>query len=217
MSSKAFLIETDSMTYSDQQRLRTAALAGAVQRAYNQGIAPWDKEDLPLKNDSKFADTPDLSELIDYIARGGWPKNLDAREFQPTLDAGAGAAADFWNTPVLAAVGTEYSCLGAVGVAPAASRTNKIVVWYKIQIITTPLPVNRLLFRRNTATGLLQAEFDLEQVSGGERVDGYFSEPQVWDKTTPYAINAMCMLLTNAACKVVLGNFVVEPAGQTNV
>jgi hypothetical protein len=143
--------------------------------------------------------------------------NLDAREFQPILDAGAGSNLDYWYTAALAAVGTEYSAMGAVTAAPATNRLKRIVVWYKVQILTTPVPVNRLLFRRNTATGLLQAEFDLQQLATMLRVDGFFSELVVWDNNTAYAINVLCSIATGVAATVIPGNIVLEPAGTTNV
>jgi hypothetical protein len=79
------------------------------------------------------------------------------------------------------------------------------------------MPVNRLLFRRNTITGLLQYEFDLEQLINEQRVVGYFSEPVVWDNNTAYSMSVLCMIATGVVAKVVVSNFVVEPAGTTNV
>ncbi len=217
MSSKAYLVAEDDLTFMDQQKYRIGALAGAVQRAYNLGVASWDRVKVPLPEDKKYTNTPDIEALKAFIAAGGWPENLDVRQFQPTLDAGAAAAADFWNTAALAALGTEYSCLGAVPVAPAAARIKKIVTFFRVSIPTSPLPVNRLLFRRNAINGNLQAEFDLEQLACQQRVVGYFSEPVVWDNNTAYAVNALCSILTGVACKVIIDNFLVEPAGTVNV
>ncbi len=218
MSSKAYLVPEDNLTYMDQQRYRIAALAGGVQRAYNMGVATWDHDKLPLTPDRKFPNCPDLGQLKDYIGGGGWPDNLDVRQFQPNLDAGAGAALDFWFTAAMAgALGTEVSAIGAVIPAPALNRIKKIVSWWRVSVLTSPMPMSRLLFRRNGVGGLLQAEFDLEQLACEERVVGYFSEPVVWDNNTPYAITVAVMIATGVAAKLILDNFVIEPAGTTNV
>ena len=217
MSSKAYIVPSDFVTPSNQEKYRVKALAAGIQRCYNLGIQSWDKIEMPLPADPATPTIPERSALIKWLAGGNWPRNLDAREFQPNLDAATGAALDFWNTAALAAIGTEYSCLGATAIAAAANRIKKIVVFYSVQIITSPLPVNRLLFRRNNATGLLQAEFDLEQLATMQRVAGFFSEPVVWDNNTAYAINALCSIATGVAAKVILGNILLEPAGTTNV
>ncbi len=217
MSSKAYIVPSDFVTMMDQAMYRTKALAGGILRAYDLGVQSWQQDDMPLPPDGSNPKIPDKNALIRWLAGGNWPRNLDAREFQPNLDAGAGAALDFWFTAALAAVGTEYSCMGAVAAAPAANRIKKIVVFYKVQVLTTPMPVNRLLFRRNNATGLLQAEFDLQQLSTMQRQDGFFSEPVVWDNNTPYSINALCQIATGVAAQVIPGNILIEPAGTTNV
>ena len=217
MSSKAYIVPEDNLTFMDQQKYRIGAMAAGIQRAYSLGLVSWNRQDMALPPDAQFPDSPDYNALFNYLAAGNWPRNLDVREFQPTLDAGAGAAADFWNTAALAAVGTEYSCIGAVAVAPAANRIKRVVAWYRVAVLTTPFPCNRLLFRRNTATGLLQAEFDLEQLSMELRPCGYLSEPVVWDNNVAYAINVMAMIATGVAAKVVLNGLVFEPAGTTNV
>ncbi len=217
MSSKAYLIPEDNLTFSDQQKYRVGALAAGVQRAYNRGIASWDQIKLPLSPDANFKNTPDIGELKQYIASGGWPDNLDAREFQPILDAGAGAGLDFWYTSPLLVVGNEYPCIGVVNPALGANRINKIVSWYRVQVVTTPMPVNRILFRRNLLTGLLQYEFDLQQIASEERTVGYFSEPVVWDNNTNYSLSVLCRIATLVVAEVVVDNFVIEPAGTTNV
>ena len=217
MSSKAYIVPSDFVTDTDQAKDRIAALAGGICRAYDLGVQSWDQKDVPLPADAANPQIPDITALKGWLAQGHWPKNLDAREFQPILDAGSGAGTDFWFTAALAVVGTEYSCIGAVAAAPAANRIKKIVVFFGVQILTTPMPVNRLLFRRNTATGLLQAEFDLQQLSTMLRQDGFFSEPVVWDNNTAYAVNALCQIATGVASGVILKNVVLEPAGTTNV
>lgn len=217
MSSKAYIVPSDFVTPTEQRLYRTKALAAGICRAYDMGIQSWDVKDVPLRPDASRPTTPDIGELTKWLSAGNWPRNLDAREFQPNLDAAAGAAVDFWFTAALAAVGGEVSAMGAVAVAPAANRIKKIVVFFKVQVFTAPMPVNRLLFRRNAAAGLLQAEFDLQQLATMQRQDGFFSEPVVWDNNTAYAINVVCQIATGVAAQVIPGNILIEPAGSTNV
>lgn len=217
MSSKAYTIASDFLPPGKQEDYRVGALAAGIQRAYSLGIQSWDKMNVPLEADRNTPSTPALGPLINWLRAGNWPANLDAREYEQILDDGAGAGADYWFTAALASVGTEYSLLGAVAVAPAANRIKKITVFYGVQILTTPMPINRILFRRNAANGLLQAEFDTMQLATMLRQDGFFSEPVVWDNNTAYAVNGLCSIATGVAATVILKNFVFEPAGTTNV
>lgn len=214
MSSRNYIIPTEDLTLTDKQNYRLKALAAGIQRSYNMDVVAWDKENVPLVPDPALPKAPAFGPLVEWLRNGNFPKALDVLEFQPILHAGA--ALDQWNTAALAAVGVEYSVFQAIAAPAIALRTKKIVVWYKVQCETVPLPVSRLLFRRNVAAGILQAEFDLEQLVTAQRVDGYLSEPQVWDNNTPYAINVMCRIATAVLARVQLGNFVFEPAGTTN-
>ena len=217
MSSKAYIVPSDFTPPGVQENYRVGALAAAIQRAYIMGVQSWDTKNVPLSPQSNTPNCPDLGQLIAWLKAGNWPQNLDAREFEPTLDAGAGAGLDFWYTAALAVAGTEYSALGAVATAPAANRIKRIVVFYGVQILTTPNPINRILFRRNGPTGLLQAEFDVQQLATMMRVDGFFSEPVVWDNNTAYSVDVLCQIATGVAAQVIFKNFVLEPAGTTNV
>ena len=217
MSSKAYIVPSDFTPPGKQEDYRAGALAAAICRAYIMGVQTWDQVDVPLPPDHKTKATPNLPDLINWIKKGNWPQNLDAREFEPILDAGAGGGLDFWFTAALAAVGTEYSAMGAVATAPAANRIKRIVVFYGVQILTSPNPINRILFRRNGPTGLLQAEFDVQQLATMLRVDGFFSEPVVWDNNTAYSVDVLCQIATGVAAQVIFKNFVLEPAGTTNV
>jgi len=218
MSSKAYIVPSDFTPPTKQEDYRVGALAAGMQRAYKLGVQSWDHKNVPLSPDQNDPTVPVLSELIAWLRKGNWPQNLDAREFEPIIDAGAGANLDFWYTAALAAIGTEYSITGAVSPCPAINRVKRIVVFYGVQVVTSPCPVNRLVFRRNTAvTGLLQAEFDLQQLATMLRVDGFFSEPVVWDNNTAYSVAALCQIATGVAANVIPKNFVIEPAGTVNV
>lgn len=214
MSSKAYIIPTDSLTFQQQQEYRVNALCAGIARCFGpNSIAVWDPGE--FGQPSQINGVPTLASIKAFLLSGGWPKSLDVREFQPILDAGA--ALDQWNTAALAAVGTEYSIFQAVAAPAAALRVKKLVVWYKVSIDTIPVPISRLVFRRNAAAGLLQSEFDIEQLVNQIRLDGYFSEPVIWDNNTAYAINAMARIATGVLARVIMGNLLFEPAGTTNV
>ena len=155
-----------------------------------------------------------LEQTTRKIEAGEWPSQLDVLDFHNILHAGA--ALDQWNTAALAAVGTEYSCFQAIPVPAAALRLNKICVFYGVTIETVPNPISKLVFRRNAAAGILQAEYDVEPLGVMERTMGFFSEPVVWDNNTLYVANAMARIATGAAARVMLMNFVFEPAGVTH-
>lgn len=215
MGSRQYLILTDGMTLSEQKELRTNALAAGIQRCFEKGIGVWDKKEIPTP-DPEHPNRPDFNATKAYLLRGGWPKSLDVREFQPNLDAGTGAVLDQWLTAALAApVGTLYSCFGAVIGTPAiALRANKLVVFYKVSVPVAAFPVSRLVFRNNAAGNFL-AQFDLEPMIAQQTPEGYFSEPFVVDPNMTFAIQVMNSAVA-AAIKVVLGNFLFEPSGQTN-
>ena len=140
------------------------------------------------------------------------------REFQPLLDAGA--TLDQWNTNPLVTVGLEYSVFNGAAVPAIALRVKKLVIWYKVQILTNPMPVSRLVFRRTNATGTIMAQYDLQQLATGEKMDGYLSEPVIWHPSLPYTLNVqakgMPAVSTAVLAEVALGNFVFEPGGATD-
>ncbi len=212
MSSRNYIIESEDLSLSDRQKYRLGAMAAGVVACFDNSIGSWNPKEIPASNGVK----PVTNDIMTFLMKSGGepPESIDVREFQPILDAGS--ALDQWNTAALAAVGTEYSCFQAVAVPAVALRSKKLVVWYRVQIDSVPLPVSRLVFRRNAAAGITTAEFDLEQLATGQKVDGYLSEPQIWMPNMPHAINAMCRIATGLLARVILGNFVFEPAGSTN-
>ena len=211
MSSRNYIIPTDSLTFTDQLNYRFNALAAGIVRSFDQKIGKWNMNEIPAADDRTLS----VRDVMSFLQKGGWPESLDVREFQAILDAGA--ALDQWNTAPLAVVGTEYSVFQAIAVPAIGLRAKKLVVWYRVQIDTVPMPVSRLIFRKTVAAGSVMAQFDLEQLATQQRLDGYLSEPQVWDADMPYAINAMARIATAVFARVILGNFVFEPGGTTSV
>ena len=135
---------------------------------------------------------------------------LLVRSFENILDAGA--ALDQWNTAALAVVGTAYSVFQAV--AAFALANNKVVVFYKVGVETLPFPVSLLTFRKGGAAGNIKAEFDLEQLVNGNTLEGYFSEPVVYDPTDLIAVQVLSRIATGVLARVQLGAWIVEPVGQ---
>lgn len=214
MSKRNYLVESEDLSLSDRQKYRLGAMAAGIVACFDNNIGSWNPREIAAKEGVK----PVTSDVMAFLLASGGepPDSIDVREFQPILDAGLGAGLDQWRTAALAAIGTEYSCFGAVAVPAIGLRAKKLVVWYRVQVESVPLPVNRLLFRRNLATGIVTAEFDLEQLATGQKVDGYLSTPQIWLPNMPHAINVICRIATGVFARVILGNFVFEPAGSTS-
>jgi len=204
MGSKQYIVPADLMTISDMKEYRVGALAAGVKRCWDKAIGTpcTDWESLTL------ADTKTK------IAGKDWPSQLDVFEFQNIAHAGANL--DQWNTAALAAVGSSYSVFQAISAPAANLRMNKIVVFYGIMIEETPNPVSRLTFRRNNATGITIAEFDLESLGTMEKQMGFFSEPVVIDNNVSFAAQVMARIATGAAARVQLMNFIFEPAGTSH-
>ncbi len=213
MGTRQYLIPTDSMTLADQKDYRINALAAGIQRALEKGVGVWDKREIS-QPDPQHPNRPDFKAVKQFLINGGWPASLDVREFQPALDAGVAAGVDSWFTAALAVVGTNYSAMGAVGTAPIANRANKLTVFYKIAIPVAAFPVSRLIFQ-NLAGGNFLAQFDLEPLIAQQTQEGYFSEPFVIDPNMTFFIGVRCQAVS-AAIRIVPGNFVFEPTGQTN-
>lgn len=218
MSSKAYLVHAEDMTFSEKSDYRLNVMAAGIQRAISQGVGEWNKKEFPNTDPDKPSQ-PLLSDIKNFLSARRTPQSIDIRDFQPILDAGA--VLDQWNTPALAVAGAEYSCFQAIAAPAIALRNKKLVVWYRVQSLTVPLPVCRLLFRRTNATGTLMYSFDMEQLATAQRLDGFFSEPVIWDSNQPYAINVMAKgmpaVATGLISEIVLSGLVFEVSGTVHV
>lgn len=212
MGSRQYLVLSEDLSITDRALYRLKALAAGIVNCYENNIGTWNPKEVPATNGVK----PSFQDVLGFLQRRGGepPESIDVREFQPILDAGA--ALDQWNTAALAAVGTEYSVFQAIAAPAIGLRAKKLVVWYRIQCETVPLPISRLIFRRTNAVGITISQFDIEQLVTGEKLDGYLSEPVVWQPNMPYAINVMARIATGVLARVQMGNFVFEPAGGTS-
>ncbi len=211
MGNRQYLQLSEDLTATDRANYRARALASGILACFENNIGTWDPKEIPASGPK-----PTLEDVMSFLVKSKYepPASIDIREFQPILDAGS--ALDQWNTAALAVVGNEYSCFQAIAAPAGALRNKKLVVWYRLQVETVPCPVSRLVFRRNAAAGIPMAQFDIEQILTGQKVDAYLSTPQIWLPTLNYAINVMARIATGVLARVILGNFVFEPAGNTN-
>ena len=203
MGSRQYIVPADLMTISDMKDYRIGALAAGVMRCWSKAIGTPQPDWEGLN----------MGQTKARIAQGEWPSGLDAFEFQNILHAGT--ALDQWNTAALAAVGTEYSMFQAIAAPAANLRMNKISVFYGVTIEQIPNPISRIIFRRNNATGITMAQFDVEALGVMERVMGFFSEPVVIDNNVAFAANVMARIIAGAS-RVTLMSFIFEPAGTTH-
>ena len=150
-----------------------------------------------------------LVRIVDKV--GGAQDEYVGREFAPIADAGA--AADQWNTAVLAVIGTAVSVFQAIPSPTLAA--NKLAVFYGVAITTAPVPVSRLVFRHGGVGGNIVAVFDLERIINAQTVEGYFGQPVPWDPNTQMTVQVIPSIATGALCRVVLWNWLIEPIGPT--
>ena len=213
MSTRNYVVLSEDLSITDRQKYRLKAMAAGIAACFDNNIGVWNPKEIPAVNGVK----PSTQDVVNFLTNSGGepPASIDIREFQPIGDAGTAAGFDQWLTAALAAVGGEYSIFAAIAVPAIALRARKLVVWYGVQVESVPLTVSRLNFRRTVAAGTITAQFDLEQLATGQKQDGYFSSPQIWLPSMPYAINVISRVIAPAA-RVIPHNFVFEPAGTVS-
>ena len=135
-------------------------------------------------------------------------EELVVRHAQNVADFGS--AVESWNTTPLAVVTTNYSIWPAAAGNPTLA-VNRLAVFYKCGVETVPSPVSLLSFRVGAAAGTTKAIFDLEQLVNKTEVDGYFSEPVVYDPQQVLNIVVNARIATLVLARVTLGCFIVEP------
>jgi len=211
MSTRNYIVLSEDLSLTDRQKYRLGAMAAGIAACFENNIGVWDPNEVPAANGVK----PTALDVMNFLARSGGepPESIDVREFQPVLDAGT--ALDQWLTAAFAAVGGEYSIFQAIPVPAIALRTRKLVVWYGVQLGNVPALATRMNFRRTVAAGTITAQFDLQEIWTGQKLDGYFSSPQIWLPNLPYALNVLASAIAPAQV-VIPHNFVFEPAGTVS-
>ena len=210
MGSRHYVVPKDDVKEEVIGAYRLQAQAAGIIRAWETSIVSWDQKEITKTGPGTY---PSLDTVTAFLASGRFPAALDVREFKPIQDAGA--ALDQWNTPALAVIGTEYSVFQAIPVPAIALRVRQLVIWWGVEIETIPNPVSRLVFRRTAAAGSVMAEYDLEGLGSKQTMVGYLSEPQIWNASTPYAINVMARIVAGVS-RIRLLNFVLEPTSTTS-
>ena len=212
MASRNYLVMTNDMSLSDKQKYRMTALAAGLQRCGEKGIGNINADVPGLAVIPPAEMDRRVATIVAYIKTGAWPTTIDQRELSPLTDfvAGAPAAQDFWVTPALAVVGTVYTCLNAL---PAYTfPAGRLMVCYGLSVDVAVLPISRLIFRRGSATGNIQAQFDLQPLGPRLETAAFFSEPIVIDPQDPFAIQVLCNIIAGAT-PVHIDNFLFEIAG----
>jgi len=129
----------------------------------------------------------------------------------PQLIADFGCVLDQWNTAALAVLGTAYTVFQAVA-APAVGL-RQVVVWYKVSVETAPPNASMLLFQEGAGGRTTFGIYNLEELYAKQQTEGYFSEPIVYPPGSVQLITAVCRVVTGAAERLILGGFIIEPAG----
>ena len=143
------------------------------------------------------------------VARGR--DELVIRHALPVADWGV--AINFWATPALAAITTAYSVFQ--GVANPVLGARQLAVFYKVTVLTAPIPVNILAFRLGAAAGTTKAIFDLEQLEGELIPTGYFDKPVVYDPGDVLDVTIVSVIATAAICRIPLGCYIFEATQVT--
>ena len=206
-----YLIHPDDASVTDRRLYRMKALAAGISSSFENSIGTSD--DVP---GWKGAPNPQAKTnmVLAYLMQGKWPPSLDVKNLElSVVDLVAAPALDQWLTAALAVVGTAYSCFQAVA-APQLVN-NKLAVFWGVHIETIPQPVSRLTIRRGGAVGNIIGQFDMEPLAVKDTLEGIFSEPVVIEPNEIFAIQVLCRILTGAAARVQLDNFVFERSGRT--
>ncbi|GAJ10000.1 unnamed protein product, partial [marine sediment metagenome] len=196
MASRNYLINSNDMSLMDKRNYRQTALAAGLQRCGEKGIGninadiPGLAGILPAEMERRVA------MIKAYIDTGKWPTTIDQRELAPLTDFVIAAAQDFWVTPALAAVGTVYTCLDAQ--LQYTFPAGRLMVCYGVSVDVAVLPISRLIFRRGSAVGNIQAQFDMQPMGTRLETAAFFSEPVVIDPQDPFAIQVLCNIIAGA-------------------
>jgi hypothetical protein len=179
----SYILPTNEISYAAQAQLRMQAQDQGMARAVQMRVAS-STSGLAVRD-------PDYP--IDFVP------------------AATRAGLSGWLTMPLAAAGNLYSVFADN--VPAALTpqvpNNAVWVFYKATILTVGDPVSELYFLIGQA-GNRKAQFNLEILQDKLEVDGYFSEPIVYDPQDIVTVQVRARVI-NPAARVVLGAFIIEP------
>lgn len=178
------IIPSDQLTLSEKVRLRE----GAVSQGLKAGSRVLSREQSQLE--IRHAQTD-----LDFLTVGR----------------------SYWATATLNAANTDYAfftTLAAPAVALTPQLTNdKLAVFYAISVLTVPNPISLVSFRQGTAVARVFGVVDLEQIEAQQVMEGYLSQPVVYEPLNVINIVGRCKIATGAQANIVLHCYIVEPKG----
>jgi hypothetical protein len=212
MATKNYIVLKEGLTLSDQKEYKLNALAAGLERCGVKNIGEINADVPGLSNLSPSDKVSRVQTIKSFISTGKWPRSIDQRQLAPLTDLVAPTALDDWLTAALAVVGTFYGCTQAIA-APQLLQS-KLMVCYGISVGTVPVPVSRLMFRKNGATGNILAQFELQELEAADSATAFFSEPVIIDPQDIFAIQVRASIATGAAARINILNYLFENAGQ---
>lgn len=212
MASRNYVILSNDMSLSDKKRYRMSALAAGLERCGTVNIGSINADIPGLEAIPEANKAARVQQIQNYIETGAWPRSIDQRELAPLTDFVAAAAQDSWLTVALT-VGGVVSALSAL--AAYTLPAGRLMVCYGVSVESpiVPMPVSRLIFRRASAVGNIQAQFDMEPMGIRMEPDAFLSEPVVLDPQEAFAIQVMGRAIVAAGARVHVHNFLFETTG----
>jgi len=177
------------------------------------------QEELTLTDKRNFCDRALEQGIKRAEAKAiGKREELVHRHAQCTLDFAC--TVNYWLTQTLAAIPGPYTVFsGAAGAALVPQlANNKVAVFYKVMILSTPNPFTILRFGLGPTAGApttTKAHVDLEQIEAYLTAVGFLSEPIPYDPQDWVNICVENKINTGAQENLVLSCYIIEPAGGT--
>jgi len=179
------------------------------------------QEELTLTDKKVFCSTALEAGIERAVAKSiGIRGELVHRHAQTALDFGC--TVNFWFTATLGVTTAPYSVFSTgaiaaagVGIVPQLAN-NKVVVFYKVSILSIPNPFTILRFGIGPTVlspKSTKGEVDLEQLEGYLTTIGFLSEPVTYDPQEWVNICVENKINTAAREHLVLSSYIIEPIG----
>ncbi|MBA7607059.1 hypothetical protein ES703_14211 [subsurface metagenome] len=177
------------------------------------------QEELSLTDKKKFCNEALEAGIARAEAKAiGTRAELVHRHAQTALDFGMAAATNYWLTQTLGALPGPFTVFGgALGIALVPQlANNKVAVFYKVSILSTPNPFTILRFGLGptaNAPVTTKEHLDLEQIEGYMTAIGFLSEPVTYDPQEWVNVCVENKINTGAREQLVLSCYIIEPQG----
>ena len=201
----SYIVATEDLTLTDMKLFRQAAVNKGIWRACELAVAPI--QHLLVNGASyQMGMRPPATAVL-------YHPGLIVRHADNVVDFGAGVGG--WLTMTLGAVGALVSVFATAVPAPLtpALAVNRLAIFYNVDLEFAPPNVDQLSFREGVAAGSTYAVFDLECLTVKQSMEGYFTEPVIYDPTRVMNIVVRGRILAAARERVHLGCFIIEPTG----